>query len=213
MVEYPVLVFDLDGTLYPLDARLNEAEDKVSVAFLRKALNLPENEAKAVLEKARATYRYDAEAFSNMPFSQYDYMEAVCNIAVDFVKSNPRLAKLLAKFPQRKFILTDSTLSHVRAVFKRLGLDEKLFEAVFDGHDMNYEFKYTSKGFEYFLSRFKLRAADCLLFEDSLSNLTVAKNMGFGTVQITNKVVQPCVSADYVFDNIETALCELLKNL
>ena len=207
MFKDKVLVFDLDGTLYNVDQKVEDLVDAKVKDFFKQKLKLNEAEANRLIKDIRKRYQYDVEALDEeYPFSKKDFMDFICNVDVSFLPQDHALDAKLKEMPQRKFILTDSTKKHVLDVLLVIGVATDNFVSIFDGHDMAYTFKHNHKGFKLFLDNYSLKAKDCLLFEDNPCNLEVAKEMGFTTVLISQEDKETPSFCDYRFADIKKAL-------
>ncbi len=211
MLQNKILVFDLDGTLYQDVAEVDALEYVKIISFISSKLQITETQAQEVIADIRSRYVYDIDALEGeLPFSKEEFLEDVCDVDVSFLSQAPELNNLLSQLSQRKFILTDSIAKHVADTLKAIGVSEDLFEAVFSAKDMDYLFKYRPQGFEKFLQRFSLKAQDCIVFEDSLRNLKIAKSLGFTTVHIASEASHQEDFVDYQFSDINTAIQQLL---
>lgn len=207
MLQNKNLVFDLDNTLYYAGKSIENLVDAKIIDFFAINLHISLKEAQQLMNDIRCRYFYEAEAMEkDFPFSKYDFLEYVCDVDVSQLHRNDELNLLLANLPQCKFILTDSTLKHVRDVLQATGIDENNFSGIFDAHDMNYTFKYNPRSYESFLQKFCLKAEDCVMFEDNIRNLEVAKSLGFVTVMISPEHDREYAFVDYRFNDINSAL-------
>ncbi len=210
-MQNKVLVFDLDGTLYHGTDEICKLEDIKIISFLSSKLQITKDKTKHLIADIRSRYVYDVDALEGeLPFSKEEFLENVCDVDVSYLSQNLILNQYLSQLSQRKFILTDSIAKHVSDVLRIIGVDENLFEAVFTAKDMNYIFKYKPEGFYKFLQKYSLKAQDCVLFEDSLRNLKVAKSLGFITVFISSEIRLKESYIDYQFTDINVAMKELL---
>ena len=208
-MQNKVLVFDLDATLYYAGDKIEELCDAKVIRYFADKLNISLKQSEDLIKDIRSRYAYDVEALEHdFPFSKFEFMEDVCDVDVSILQPDTKLNGLLKRLPQPKYILTDSTRRHVSDTLKAIRVDENLFTGVFDAHDMNYTFKYNPESFRLFLQKYNLKAQDCILFEDSVTNLRTAQQLGFTTV-----LIRPDIPAeanfDYCFSDIKTALTKL----
>ena len=175
--------------------------------------HISDYEAKNLIEDIRSRYHYDVDALGKeFPFSKRDFMEFICDVDVSIIPKNKELKQLLEKMTQAKFILTDTTKGHLLKVLSSLGIQSELFTAIFDSHDMNYNFKYRPESFILFLNKYNFQSHQCVLFEDSINNLQIAKDIGFTTVLVNNTNCDEPKYVDYVFSDIVVALRYLKNN-
>lgn len=208
-MQNKVLIFDLDATLYDVGDKIEQLCDAKVVRYFADKLKISLEQSEKLISEVRSRYAYDVEALEHdFPFSKFEFMEDVCDVDVSVLQPDPKLNELLKSLPQPKYILTDSIRRHVHDTLKAIQVDENLFSGVFDAHDMKYTFKYNPESFKLFLQKYNLNAKDCVLFEDSVTNLKTAKKLGFTTVLIRRE--HPAdVDFDYYFPDIKTALAKL----
>lgn len=207
-----ILVFDLDATLYYVGNAIEEECDKKVCRYLADHLQISLDDARELMLDIRRKYKYETEAIEKeLPFSKYDFIEDVCAVDVSSIPQDRELDAILQKISNPKYILTDSTQRHVADTLHQLSVKLSHFSGIFDAHDMDYTFKYNPEAYQMFLHRFKLKPKDCIMFEDSLTNLAVAKSLGLSTVLISPSSAQQPDFVDYMFSDIKTALLSLNK--
>ena len=205
-----VLVFDVDDTLYPYDVRRDQMEDILINKYFQHKLNIDEAKSAALIKVIRSKYHFDVDAMEkDFPFSKHDFMEQVCRVDMSFLQPNPELDLLLKKLPQRKIIFSDNIANQIIDVLNLLKIDINNFSDICDSHTMNYTFKYNSQAFEIFFSKYCLNPSDCIMFEDSIKNLDIAKKFGMTTVFISTQNDVNTDVFDYKFKDINTALKKL----
>lgn len=206
MAEIKNLIFDLDGTLYPYSEEIEAAVDAKSLDIFCRCLNLGRAEAQKVIENLRRQYVYEACVVeSKYGIPTYEYLEDICDVDVRMLGYNPKLAELLSALPQKKFIFTDSTQKHVRAVLAQIGVPADSFAQIVDGHQTQYRFKFSAQAFELFFALTGTRPEQSVIFEDSCRNIKTAKELGMMTILISADG-RSCPEADYVFADINAAL-------
>lgn len=212
-MQNKTLIFDLDATLYYVGDKIERLCDDKVVSYLIENIGVDEMQAHKLIKKFREKYRYDSEAVEKeFPVKQRDFVEYVCDVSADDIPQDKELAAILKQISNTKYILTDSTQKHSKDVLNKMQVDVNLFTYIYDAHDMNYVFKYRKECFEQFLSKFNLKAKDCIMFEDSAKNLEVAKSCGMITVYIKPNQTEKPKFADYMFSDIKTALKEFFQH-
>ena len=213
MLEDKVLIFDVDNTLYQAGDLVDQKEDIYIKRFFADKLNIDEDRAWHIIQDIRSRYRYDVDALeSEYPFSKCEFMEKCCRVDMSFLEPNLELNNLLHSIPQTKIIFTDNTANHVDDVFNAVGIDANNFIGIFDAHSMNYTFKHQNKAFEMMLEHFKVNPVNCVMFEDNISNLQMAKNFEMTTVLVNPKITEKPQFVDYMFADITSALKYLIEN-
>ncbi|MBQ9731577.1 MAG: HAD hydrolase-like protein [Alphaproteobacteria bacterium] len=204
------LIFDLDGTLYPESSGLeDECQQRVYDFFVAK-LNISMDKAQQISENLLSKYHYEAQGVeSELGLSQAEFLEYCCAVSTDNLAVNTELQELLVSLPQKKFIFTDSTTSHVNDVLTKLKVDRTLFDDIYDAEKGKFAYKLNPAAFNAFCDYYQIDPKEGMLFEDKEKNIVLAKSVGFKTVLI-NEQADKNTSADYYFSNINQAL-EFLK--
>lgn len=99
------------------------------------------------------------------------------------VLRDPRLRHVLKALPGRKVVFSNAPLHYASAVLKLLRVDD-LFDDVMAVEHTRFRPKPDSFGFLRLLRRQHIRAAQCVMVEDSLENLQAAKRLGMRTVWV-----------------------------
>lgn len=210
MFKDKVLIFDVDNTLYQAGDLVDRMEDVIIKKFFAIKLSVNENEAWQIIQDIRSRYHYDVDALEGeYPFSKYEFMETACRVDMSFLKPNYELNSFLHMLPQTKIIFTDNTVNHAKDVFNAIGVDENVFDDIFDAHAMKYTFKRKKEAFNMMLDRFKLKATSCIMFEDSITNLKMASNFGMTTVLISPDAAKIDENFNFKFKDINTALAQM----
>lgn len=205
------LVFDLDGTLYPLSSGLGEGCQCRVYDFFSQKLKVDIDEAKKISERLLQKYHYESQGVEKeLGISEEEFMEYICRTDVGSLQKNQNLEELLLNFPQRKFIFTDSTISHSLDVLEKIKVRADIFEQIYDAKQGGYVYKLETKAFKRFCDICKIRPEESIIFEDSCKSLCFAKEVGFTTVLIAEDG-QSCKKSDYIFSNINQALEYLHK--
>ena len=133
LAEIRVILFDLDNTLYPPDAGLIEAGDRLIADFIARRLDLPWGEADEL--RVRLWLQYGATARGleveyGIPQREYFAESLECVEVSRYINPDPELAALLALLPLRRFVFTNSPEVYAARVLDALGV-RGLFEGVF----------------------------------------------------------------------------------
>ncbi len=199
-----ILVFDLDHTLYPPTPAIERNVDAKIMAFFQRELRLTEAEAAELMVETRRRQIYETELADKYHFSRRDFLYEICDVDVGMLAPDTQLAAILSGLPRRKFIFTDSSRGHVESVLAQLQVPSSLFEKIVDADDTAYKYKGSIAGYEAFCALAGVSPRQCVMFEDSISNLRTAKQAGFQTILISPD--KSDAAADWVFADIKTAL-------
>jgi putative hydrolase of the HAD superfamily len=104
-----------------------------------------------------------------------------------------RLRHVLKSLPGKKVVFSNAPQHYARAVLKLLRVDD-LFDEVMAVEHTRYRPKPDVYGFLKLLQRHRMRAAQCVMVEDSVENLAAAKRLGMRTVWVdAGTKMPPCV--------------------
>src|SRR5690606_18604199 len=178
-------VFDLDNTLYPRACNLFAQIDQLISEYVVELTKLPFEEARTL---QKAYYRdYGTTLNGLMQRHKVDpdhFLSTVHNIDYSPVPAHPDLVEAIDALPGRKFILTNGDVGHARAVLKRLGAPDELFEDIFDIRAMSYRPKPLPEAYDAFLTAHGIDSRRSAMFDDLEKNLLVPHEVGMGTVQV-----------------------------
>ena len=207
------LVFDVDGTLYPVSDGVEDESEALCVKFFEEKLNFSHEEALKKINQMRQQYYYEAEGMEEtFGVSQEEYLEYVCAAKAERVRPNIELQNLLRALPYRKFILTDATKLHALDILQKLQVDNKVFEKIFDAKDGEFAYKYREAMFEKFFEVCQVVPEEAIFFDDKLSCLKQAKLLGMKTVLITEQSTEKTDNVDWTFSKINDALKSIFSN-
>ena len=177
-------VFDLDDTLYPREQGvMNLVQGRIN-AFMVDAVGLPSEEAR-VLQKQFLNEHGTTLAglMANYAIDPEKFLHEVHDVPLDTLEPNPRLDRVLADLPGRKYVLTNGARFHATRVLARIGITDR-FDGVFAIEDMDLTPKPAPSTYRHFIERFGIDASRAVFFEDTPRNLAPAKVLGMATVLI-----------------------------
>lgn len=198
------LIFDCDGVLYPLAALPTEMFVEAMKDVYRNELKLSGKEQCRISQKTIAENHlgmfnyilemcyatgYNFDLFCNKMCERLDYSK---------IQPNPQLWKTLQKLKDNNNIAvwTNGCRPHLDCVFNRLFAKNATdIEAagilVFDickmKKDGYFRPKQSEDGFALFFEKTGFKAKDCILFDDTLRNLTMAKKYGVRGVLVSDE--------------------------
>ncbi len=179
------LLFDLDGTLYPvdngvlarLDARIND--------YLREHVGIPETEVDQLRNELRDAHGTTMHGLmARHRIDPAHYLDVVHDADLsDLLQPDLRLRDLLARIPGRRFVFTNAPRAHAARVLSLLGLHES-FEAVIALEDLDYVPKPRPAAFAAALARCGARGEECFFVDDTRANVVAARRLGMHAVWI-----------------------------
>jgi putative hydrolase of the HAD superfamily len=191
------LLFDLDETLYPRESGLMRAINaRISLYMLERMGMEPELVGRLRPEyfhKYGTTMRGLA-IHHNLDCD--DYLAFVHDVAVEnFVGPDPELDAALARIPWRLSIFTNASEEHARRVLAALGVSRH-FGHIFDVAALGYEGKPAVLAYLKVLGVLSRTPNQCVMVDDSMSNLLPAKGLGLVTVLVDDRQQGPVPGAD-----------------
>ena len=189
----PVWIFDLDNTLHDAMPHIFPHINHSMTAYLQEHLQLTEEAANAL----RTDYwqRYGATLSGLIKHHNTDPDHFLWHThqfpqLQQMVLREPRLRRALLQLPGNKLVFTNAPAHYALAVLKLLRVDD-LFDDVFAIEHSRYRPKPQVAGFRRLLRKHRLRAAQCVMVEDSAENLQTAKRLGMKTVWVSNATRAP----------------------
>ena len=179
------LFFDLDDTLYPRDSGIWEMIRKRIDVYMVEKLHFAIEEVPELRYRLWSQYGTTLRGLQvEYDVDMKDYVTFVHNVPIDATLSpDPVLEASLAALPQRKFIYTNSDISHTQRITKRLGIYD-LFDGIIDIYAMAPYCKPQPEAFAIALAAGGEPPERCLLVDDSPRNLDAAQALGMTTVSI-----------------------------
>jgi putative hydrolase of the HAD superfamily len=180
------LYFDLDDTLYPPASGLWDAiRDRMNI-YMQKFIDLPIDEISALRKSYLETYGTTLRGLqAHYSVDADDYLAFVHDLPLDqYIQPDPSLRGLLQSLPQRRWVFTNSDFNHARRVMDIIGIGD-CFDGIIDIKALNFACKPDILAYQRALSFTQNNdPSRCVIFDDSLRNLTPAHEMGFYTVLV-----------------------------
>ena len=197
-MSYTTLFFDLDDTLYPCNSGLWGAIRDRMGRYMAERIGLPEAEIPTIRRFYFETYGTTLRGLQkHHQVDTDDYLAYVHDVPLEkFIQPNPALHALLVSLPQRRFIFTNADAAHACRVLQVLGVVD-CFDGIIDIRAIDFACKPEPQAY---LRALALAGApapqECVLLDDSPTNLAPARQLGFTTVLI-NLEHAPDPAANY----------------
>jgi len=195
-VNAPLWIFDLDDTLHDASRHIFPHINRSMTAYLQEHLQL--EEAAANVLRQHYWRRYGATLSGLMRHHGTDPAHFLWHThqfpeLEHMVLREPRLRHVLRALPGKKVVFSNAPQHYAKAVLKLLRLTD-FFDELVAVEQTGYRPKPDYFGFRHVMRRHKVRAAQCVMVEDSLNNLQAAKRLGMRTVWVTAETKNaPCV--------------------
>jgi putative hydrolase of the HAD superfamily len=180
-------IFDLDNTLHNASPHIFPHINRSMTAYLQEHLHLDE----AAAGDLRMHYwrRYGATLSGLMRHHGTDPRHFLWHThqfpdLPQMVLREPRLRHVLKHLPGRKVVFSNAPQHYAHAVLKLLRVAD-LFDDVMAVEQTRYRPKPDSFGFMRLMKQHGVKAAQCVMIEDSLENLRAAKRLGMRTVWVS----------------------------
>ncbi|WP_260482868.1 pyrimidine 5'-nucleotidase [Sphingomicrobium flavum] len=179
-------IFDLDNCLYPASSGLFRLIDARMNAYIRRLLDVDEDEAHRVQKHHFYTHGTTLAGLMNdHGIDPHHFLDDVHDIPLDRIGADAKLNAGLGRLPGRKFIFTNGDEPYARRVLGKLGV-ESHFEGVQCILGSNLRPKPELHGYQLLLQRFHIDPTRALLVEDMAKNLKPAKALGLTTIWVDN---------------------------
>ncbi|KAK9819658.1 hypothetical protein WJX72_000858 [[Myrmecia] bisecta] len=182
---YDVLLFDLDGTLYPI-ANGYEAHVRSNLFdYMHQKLGVPRDQAEEVW---RPLFRKHNQSLKGLRDGGYtidaeEYWAFIRAGQERFLTRDDEVRRFLQSLPQPKWVITNCDEKHAKIAVEALGLQD-CFQGVLGASFMGDSCKPARVVFEQVLKHLQADPQRTVMFEDSLKNLRMAKQLGMTTVLI-----------------------------
>jgi putative hydrolase of the HAD superfamily len=179
-------IFDLDNTLHNASPHIFPHINRSMTTYVQQHLKLDQAGANELRE--HYWQRYGATLSGLMRHHGTDPEHFLWHTHQfpelgPMVLREPRLRHVLKNLPGRKVVFSNAPQHYAHAVLALLKVGD-LFDDVMTVEHTRYRPKPDSYGFMRLLRRHRIRAAQCVMVEDSLENLHAAKKLGMRTVWV-----------------------------
>lgn len=188
-----VILFDLDNTLYPPDAGLIEAGDRLIARFIAERLDLPLDEADQL--RVRLWLQYGATARGlqiehAIPQREY-FARSIERVPIEeYLAPDPELRAMLRALPQRRCVFTNSSEVYAHRVLRALGVDG-LFESVYHIESTGGCPKPEVESYRAVLREIAVPPERVALVDDTEANLGPAAGLGMLTIKLHGPPADP----------------------
>jgi len=182
----PLWIFDLDNTLHNATPHIFPHINRSMTAYVQQFLQLEEDAANDLREHYWQRYGATMTGLMRHHGTDPDHFLWHTHQFPELhrmVLREKRLRHVLKALPGRKVVFSNAPQHYAHAVLKLLRVDD-LFDDVMAVEHTRYRPKPDSFGFMRLIKKHDVRAAQCVMVEDSLENLHAAKRLGMRTVWV-----------------------------
>ena len=194
-MRFSTLLFDLDDTLYPPTSGLWDAIRERMNDYMTELIGLPRNEIVALRQKYLETYGTTLRGLQHYYDVDTDeYLAFVHDLPLKkFIKPDPELRTILLSLPQHRWIFTNADGNHAKRVLNILGVSD-CFDGIIDIHAIDFACKPEIIAYQRALVIVgEVDPNHCIIFDDSVRNLSPARQLGFYTILVGKNGPEPVV--------------------
>lgn len=183
---FEAMLFDLDDTLYPSTTGVWDALGVRIDRYMHEKVHIPKEEVpelrRALFQQYGTTMRGLVQLYQ---VDAQDYLDFVHDIDLSkYLRRDDSLRDTLSLYPQRKIIFTNASINHAQRVISQLGLDG-LFEKIVDIQSISPYCKPMPAAYQKAFEIAGIHSPeDCVMIDDSASNLRVARELGMFAVHV-----------------------------
>ena len=179
-----VWLFDLDNTLYPVEAECMGLIEKRMTLFVARQTGLPPDQAYALQKKYLHEHGTTlAGLMAEHGVQPAAFLDYVHDVSLDGLTPDPALHVALGRLPGRRLVFTNGDARHAERVLEKLAIADR-FEAVFHIADALYLPKPHPDTFVRMTATHDVDPKVAAFFEDSEKNLAPAAALGMTTVLV-----------------------------
>lgn len=177
-------LFDLDNTLYPLDAGLGvDISDRIT-GFMERLTGLPRSEARALQKRYLDEHGLTLKGLMlNHDVDPDEYHQLFADLSLETLARDPELIAAIERLPGRRLIFTNADAAHARRIMDHLDLSG-LFSEVFHIESAGFVPKPDPDAFQRLIAAHAITPASTAFFEDRALNLEPAAALGMTTVLV-----------------------------
>jgi len=177
-------LFDLDNTLYPLDAGLGvDISDRIT-GFMEQLTGLPREEARALQKRYLDEHGLTLKGLMlNHDVDPDEYHQLFADLSLETLARDPALIAAIERLPGRRLIFTNADAGHARRVMDHLDLSG-LFSEVFHIESAGFIPKPDPEAFRRLIAAHAIAPKTTAFFEDRALNLEPAAALGMTTVLV-----------------------------
>ena len=183
-------IFDLDNTVYDINAGVFEKISSRITDFIITALSITREEANIVRSNMYKKYGLTLTGLMReYGIAPDEYLDYIHDVTHPELKYDEQLKLNLKNLKGRKFIYTNASKNHSKNILSVMGIEAE-FEKILDIKATQYLPKPDPKSYNIMLKAFGIsgdQIGNSIFIEDTAKNLRPAKSLGIKTVWIENE--------------------------
>lgn len=185
-------IFDLDNTLHHAGHQIFPLITQRMTSYIIQHLQISETEA----HRLRKLYwrQYGATLGGLVKHHNVDPAHFLAethnmNELLPFINASNQLGRLLTKLPGRKWLFSNGPCHYVNAIVMQMKI-EHVFDDIF-GIEHFGPPKPHAQAYHHVMRKAGISPRHCVMVEDSLENLRMAKKLGMKTIWVSNEKCKP----------------------
>ena len=182
-------IFDLDNTIYDINAGVFEKISSRITEYIITALSVTREEANLVRSNMYKKYGLTLTGLMReYGIAPDEYLDYIHDVTHPELKYDEQLKLNLTNLTGRKFIYTNASQNHSKNILSVMGIEAE-FEKILDIKATQYLPKPDPKSYNIMLNAFGIstdQIGNSIFIEDTAKNLRPAKLLGLKTVWIEN---------------------------
>jgi putative hydrolase of the HAD superfamily len=186
-------IFDLDNTLHNADHGIFPSLDRAMTQYIMRELGLAEADAQVL--RTHYYLRYGAtmrgmHRHHGIPPDRFLLETHHIDELIPLMQWDRQVNTILAKLPGNKILLSNGPQNYIEHVTRRMAIQHH-FRALYGVERVKYLPKPHRRPFLTVCAQQGLSPARCIMVEDSLDNLRMAKSLGMCTVWLSHAIRRP----------------------
>lgn len=191
MQEIQNWIFDLDNTIYPVDANIQQQADQRMPRYIMDKFGVDYDAARKIQKDLYLKYGTTLSGLvEENKIDPYHYWNYVFDIDYTGLKHDLALAECLSRLPGKKYIYSNSPRFHADKVLGTMGIAD-YFDGVFDLAAADFISKPQADSYRKMISYFGLDPSQSLFMDDVARNLVPAAQLGITTVYLQHGAHHP----------------------
>ena len=193
-------IFDLDNTLYPADAGIQQQTDARMPDYIMRHFSVDYPTARKIQKDFYMKYGTTLSGLiQEHQIDPHHYWDYIFDIDYAALKHDLAFAEALSRLPGRKYIYTNSPKSHAQKVLDAMGVTGH-FSGIFDLTAADFISKPQIQSYQKMTAYFNIDPARSLFMDDVARNLVTAAQMGMVTVYMRHGGHHPDFALDIPSD-------------
>ncbi len=207
------LIFDFDETIYHPEATTLPQQLVYRMStFIKDKFNLSYREARELSRKYRLEYGSTVVGLQRIHnIDPKEFVDYSYNLDLGELKRDQKLKEQLHSIPEKKVILTNANEIYVEKALYIMGIRDE-FSDIIGINRTNFVPKSNPVGYEIAIDGHADSGKNCIMFDDQVANLRMAKRYGMETV-LCNKAENNLQGVDHITKHLNHDLLNIVSKI